>query len=95
MKEEFDKKLEMDLTQMNRRYDTEKQELYTEMHIYKVQAENYQSMKDKHEIEFFYLKWFFISKILMVKKCETEEEREILTNELRKKFFNRELQRLS
>ena len=52
-------------------------------------------MKNKHEIDFFYLKWFYISKILVIKKCETEEEREILTNELRKKFFNRELQKLS
>ena len=43
----------------------------------------------------FFNMWFYISKLLPIKECENENEVEEYKGDIRKKFFNRELKKLS
>ena len=80
---------------MNQRYDLEKQDLETEKNIYKNNASDYQGMKEKYDVRMFFNMWFYISKLLPIKECENDNEVEEYKGDIRKKFFNRELKKLS
>ena len=62
-KEYHEFKFNQQLAQLNKLFDDEKQELYTEMRILKKNADEFAKMKDMNEIRFFYQKWLFIAAV--------------------------------
>ena len=67
MKEEGEFKVKQELAKMNKLFDEEKQELYTEIKLMKERHKETEKDRLNDEVSRFFEKWFFIAKLLKVK----------------------------
>ena len=78
---------------LNKLFDEEKQELYSEMAILKNHAADYESMNDSFEIRFAFQKWLFLAKIKTLQGKVAIKDPDACCHAERQ-FFTREMRRL-
>ena len=72
---------------MNKLFDEEKQELYTEIRLLKDKTKQYDKLRQTYDINMFFEKWYFYAKLIKIKNKKIPEERLKAQQQEAKTFF--------